>query len=59
MMPGTPPVAVITGAGSGIEPLMDTRHVTDAVLLMADLPLDAKVEFRTIMATNMPYIGRG
>ena len=41
------------------EPLMDTRHVTDAVLLMAGLPLDANVEFLTIMATNMPYIGRG
>ena len=41
------------------EPLMDTRHVTEAVLLMADLPLDANVEFMTIMATNMPYVGRG
>jgi NAD(P)-dependent dehydrogenase (short-subunit alcohol dehydrogenase family) len=41
------------------EPLMETRHVTDAVLLMAGLPLDANVEFLTIMATNMPYIGRG
>ena len=41
------------------EPLMGTRHVTEAVLLMAGLPLDANVEFMTIMATNMPYIGRG
>ena len=41
------------------EPLMDTRHVTEAVLLMASLPLDANVEFMTIMATNMPFIGRG
>jgi NAD(P)-dependent dehydrogenase (short-subunit alcohol dehydrogenase family) len=41
------------------EPLMDVRHVTDALLLMAELPLDANVEFLTIMATNMPYIGRG
>ena len=41
------------------EPLMETRHVTDAVLLMADLPLDANVEFLTIMARNVPYIGRG
>ena len=41
------------------EPLMETRHVTDAVLMMAALPLDANVEFLTIMATNMPYIGRG
>ena len=41
------------------EPLMDVRNVTDALLLMAALPLDANVEFLTIMATNMPYIGRG
>jgi NAD(P)-dependent dehydrogenase (short-subunit alcohol dehydrogenase family) len=41
------------------EPRMDVRHVTDALLLMAGLPLDANVEFLTIMATNMPYIGRG
>ena len=41
------------------EPLMETRHVTDAVLMMAALPLGANVEFLTIMATNMPYIGRG
>jgi NAD(P)-dependent dehydrogenase (short-subunit alcohol dehydrogenase family) len=41
------------------EPLMDTRHVTDALLMMAELPLDANVEFLTIMATNMPFIGRG
>ena len=41
------------------EPLMQTRHVTDAVLMMAALPLEANVEFLTIMATNMPYIGRG
>ena len=41
------------------EPLMQTRHVTDAVLMMAALPLEANVEFLTVMATNMPYIGRG
>ena len=41
------------------EPLMQTRHVTDAVLTMAAMPLDANVEFLTVMATNMPYIGRG
>ena len=41
------------------EPRMHTRNVTDAVLMMAALPLDANVEFLTIMATNMPFIGRG
>jgi NAD(P)-dependent dehydrogenase (short-subunit alcohol dehydrogenase family) len=41
------------------EPLMQTRHVTDAVLTMAAMPLEANVEFLTVMATNMPYIGRG
>jgi NAD(P)-dependent dehydrogenase (short-subunit alcohol dehydrogenase family) len=41
------------------EPTMDARHVTDAVLYMASLPLDANVQFLTVMATNMPYIGRG
>ncbi|HEY2769917.1 MAG TPA: SDR family oxidoreductase [Solirubrobacteraceae bacterium] len=41
------------------EPTMDVRHVADAVLYMAELPLDANVEFLTVMATKMPYIGRG
>jgi NADP-dependent 3-hydroxy acid dehydrogenase YdfG len=41
------------------EPMMDVQHVADAVLYMADLPLDANVEFLTVMATKMPYIGRG
>jgi NADP-dependent 3-hydroxy acid dehydrogenase YdfG len=35
------------------------RHVGDAVLHMASLPLDANVQFMTIMATQMPFIGRG
>ena len=38
---------------------MDVRHVADAVLYMANLPLDANVQFITVMATNMPFIGRG
>ena len=42
-----------------IEPMMDVRHAADAVLHMAGLPLDANVEFMTVMATTMPYIGRG
>jgi NADP-dependent 3-hydroxy acid dehydrogenase YdfG len=41
------------------EPTFDARHVADAVLYMASLPLDANVEFLTVMATKMPYIGRG
>ena len=41
------------------EPVMDVQHVADAVLNMANLPLDANVLFMTIMATKMPYVGRG
>jgi len=42
-----------------VEPRMDVRHVADAVLYMANLPLDANVQFMTVMATKMPFIGRG
>ncbi len=41
------------------EARMDVRHVAEAVLYMANLPLDANVQFMTIMATQMPFIGRG
>ncbi len=41
------------------EPTMDTSHVADAVVNMAALPLNANVQFMTIMATAMPFIGRG
>lgn len=41
------------------EPLLDLSHVAGAVLYMAGLPLDANVQFLTIMATKMPFIGRG
>jgi NAD(P)-dependent dehydrogenase (short-subunit alcohol dehydrogenase family) len=41
------------------EPTMDVAHTAAAVVYMAGLPLDANVEFMTIMATKMPYIGRG
>ncbi|MGO9897400.1 MAG: SDR family oxidoreductase [Bryobacteraceae bacterium] len=41
------------------EPRMGVRHVADAVLYMANLPLDANVQFMTVMATRMPLIGRG
>lgn len=42
-----------------VEPRMDVQHVADAVAGMADLPLSANVQFMTIMATNMPFVGRG
>jgi NADP-dependent 3-hydroxy acid dehydrogenase YdfG len=42
-----------------IEPVMDVAHVAASVLHMAELPLEANVQFMTVMATNMPYIGRG
>jgi NAD(P)-dependent dehydrogenase (short-subunit alcohol dehydrogenase family) len=41
------------------EPVMDVQAVADAVLMMAALPLSANVQFMTIMATKMPFIGRG
>jgi NAD(P)-dependent dehydrogenase (short-subunit alcohol dehydrogenase family) len=42
-----------------IEPLMDVQHVADTVLHMAQLPLETNVQFLTIMATKMPFVGRG
>jgi NAD(P)-dependent dehydrogenase (short-subunit alcohol dehydrogenase family) len=42
-----------------VEPLMDVAHVADAVVHMASLPLDANVQFMTIMARDMPFVGRG
>lgn len=41
------------------EPTMDVQHVADAVLHMANLPLESNVQSMTIMATQMPYVGRG
>jgi NAD(P)-dependent dehydrogenase (short-subunit alcohol dehydrogenase family) len=41
------------------EPRIDTKHVADALVYMAGLPLSANVQFMTVMATNMPFIGRG
>ena len=41
------------------EPMMDAQHAGDAVLHMANLPLDVNVQFMTIMATKMPFVGRG
>ncbi len=42
-----------------VEPRMDVRHVADAVVYMANLPLDANVLFMTVMATTLPFVGRG
>ena len=42
-----------------VEPRMDAQHVAEAVLYMASLPLDTNVQFITVMATKMPFIGRG
>ncbi len=44
---------------SMIEPRMNVQHVADAVVYMASLPLDANVQFITVMASAMPFIGRG
>ena len=41
------------------EPLMDVEHVANAVVHMASLPLEANVQFLTVMATKMPFVGRG
>lgn len=41
------------------EPRMDLAHVAGAVVYMANLPLDANVQFMTVMATQMPFVGRG
>jgi NAD(P)-dependent dehydrogenase (short-subunit alcohol dehydrogenase family) len=42
-----------------VEPTMDVEHVARAIVYMASLPLDANVQFLTVMATKMPFIGRG
>jgi len=38
---------------------MDLKHVADALIYMANLPLEANVQFMTVMATKMPFVGRG
>ena len=42
-----------------VEPRMNVQHVADAVLYIASLPLEANVQFMTVMSTTMPFIGRG
>ena len=44
---------------STTEPRMDVKHAGDAVLYMSNLPLDVNVQFMTVMATKMPFVGRG
>ena len=41
------------------EPVIDVAHVARAIVYMAGLPLEANVQFMTVMATQMPFIGRG
>jgi NAD(P)-dependent dehydrogenase (short-subunit alcohol dehydrogenase family) len=58
----TEPMAVGVAQANGtmaVEPRMNLKHVCDAVLYMANLPLEANVQFMTVMATKMPFIGRG
>ena len=58
----TEPMAAGVAQANGtmaVEPRMDLKHVCDAVLYMANLPLQANVQFMTVMATKMPFIGRG
>jgi NAD(P)-dependent dehydrogenase (short-subunit alcohol dehydrogenase family) len=58
----TRPMAIGVAQANGSrmpEPRFDVQHVADAVLYMANLPLDANVQFMTVMATKMPFVGRG
>ena len=55
MAQGVPQASGQTAA----EPLLDLDHVARAVVYMAGLPLDANVQFMTVMATKMPFVGRG
>jgi NAD(P)-dependent dehydrogenase (short-subunit alcohol dehydrogenase family) len=51
---------IVQASGAiAVEPRMDVQHVARAVVYMAGLPLDANVQFMTLMATKMPFVGRG
>jgi NAD(P)-dependent dehydrogenase (short-subunit alcohol dehydrogenase family) len=53
-------IGVLQASGeTAVEPTMDVEHVARAVVYMASLPLDANVLFLTVMATTMPFVGRG
>lgn len=56
-----PMAAGVTQANGEVkpEPLMDVHHIGQSILYMANLPLNANVLFHTVMATNMPFVGRG
>lgn len=59
-MTGPMHLGVLQADGTVVsEPRFDARHVADAVLYMVGLPLEANVQFMTLMATKMPFIGRG
>jgi NAD(P)-dependent dehydrogenase (short-subunit alcohol dehydrogenase family) len=59
-MTGKPPAGALQPNGEiVVEPRMDVQHIAEAVIYIASLPLDANVQFMTVMATNMPFIGRG
>ena len=51
--------ALQTAGGNAAEPVFDVKHVADAIVYMAGLPLGVNVPFMTVMATGMRYIGRG
>ena len=54
------PLGVLQANGElAVEPTIDTAHVARAVVYMAGLPLDVNVQFMTVMATKMPFVGRG
>jgi NAD(P)-dependent dehydrogenase (short-subunit alcohol dehydrogenase family) len=59
-MGGKPPKAALQANGNMLlEPRMDYKQVAEAVVYMSSLPLEANVQFLTVMATNMPFVGRG
>jgi NAD(P)-dependent dehydrogenase (short-subunit alcohol dehydrogenase family) len=59
-MTGPMAAGILQASGQVLaEPRMDVAHAAQAVVHMAGLPLSANVQFMTLMATNMPYIGRG
>ena len=58
-VPTEQPPAKQADGSLAVEPTMDMKHVTDTLLLMAGMPLDANILFVTVMPTKMPFVGRG